>query len=65
MRFEKGKYPPAIGSDIAVRIRSAPDLTSFLDYCVLQQPPSNVEPDVNTSFDYEVLLHKWGASRKG
>lgn len=58
-------FPPNTKeSEIAVRIRSAPDLTSFLDYCVSQQPGRNVDSVEPNLLDYVLLLRQWGETRK-
>ena len=58
-------FPPnTTESDVTVRIRSAPDLTSFLDYCVSQQPVCNGDSVAPNLVDYGLLLRQWGETRK-
>jgi len=54
-------FPPNTkDSDVTVRIRCAPDLTSFLDYCVSQQPVCNGDSVAPNPVDYGLLLRQWG-----
>ena len=56
-------FPPnTINSNVSVKIRSAPDLSSFLNYCVAHANEEYYVPGT-TSFDYESLLVQWDASR--
>ena len=58
-------FPPGTKeSDITVRIRSAPNLASFLDYCVSQEPTYNGDSVSTNHVDYGLLLEQWGTTRK-
>ena len=62
---DKYWFPPnTINSNVSVRIRSGPDLASFLDYCSARQTDFVQPTETIPSLDYQTLLLQWGLSRK-